>query len=313
MAAIVLVHGIDQQQKSADRLEVEWLPDLAGGVRVAGFPELSDRLWRDRASLKGIEARMAFYGNLFLVPGQQGDDPGELSTDEELFADQLALEWLERAAHQASKPRTKAIASQELAYVRHEIGREEAGIGEVMRMAIRSVGRVPWFAPYGMAFAKRFVAKALAQVTRYLSNEDIRSAALKSVLDLIDTDTQVVIGHSLGSVVAFEAVHESKHSIPLLITLGSPLGLHTVIYHKLIPQPPKFPRRVQWWVNVADRDDFIAAEPDLTEMFSSGIPEDSIFEGGHTVDNGAEPHRGSFYLSKVQVGRPVGTVLSAHA
>jgi hypothetical protein len=30
MAEIVLVHGIDQQQKSADVLESEWLPALAG-------------------------------------------------------------------------------------------------------------------------------------------------------------------------------------------------------------------------------------------------------------------------------------------
>ena len=31
MATIVLVHGIAQEQKSADTLEEEWLPDLAGG------------------------------------------------------------------------------------------------------------------------------------------------------------------------------------------------------------------------------------------------------------------------------------------
>jgi hypothetical protein len=37
MAEIVLVHGIDQQQKSADRLEQEWLPDLAGDVRIGGI------------------------------------------------------------------------------------------------------------------------------------------------------------------------------------------------------------------------------------------------------------------------------------
>jgi hypothetical protein len=77
MAEIVLVHGIDQQQKSADKLESEWLPALAGGVRVAGFPGIADRIWRDAAKPGAIETRMAFYGYLFLVPGQQGDDPGD--------------------------------------------------------------------------------------------------------------------------------------------------------------------------------------------------------------------------------------------
>jgi hypothetical protein len=35
MADVVLIHGIDQQQKSADLLEKDWLPALAGGVRTA--------------------------------------------------------------------------------------------------------------------------------------------------------------------------------------------------------------------------------------------------------------------------------------
>src|SRR5580658_1929567 len=82
MAAIVLVHGIDQQQKSADKLESEWLPALAGGLRAAGFPDLADRLWRDAGKPGGIETRMAFYGSLFLAPGQQGDDPGDLTPEE---------------------------------------------------------------------------------------------------------------------------------------------------------------------------------------------------------------------------------------
>ena len=73
MAVIVLVHGIDQQQKSADKLESEWLPALAGGVRTAGFPHIADRIWRAAGTPGGIETRMAFYGSLFLTPGQQGD------------------------------------------------------------------------------------------------------------------------------------------------------------------------------------------------------------------------------------------------
>jgi hypothetical protein len=66
------------------------------------------------------------------------------------------------------------------------------------------------------------------------------------------------------------------------------------------------------WVNVADTDDFIAAEPDLAALFSAGIPEGATFEGGYTVDNGAQPHCGTFYLGKVQVGRPIGQVLADH-
>lgn len=311
MATVVLVHGIDQQQRSADALESEWIPALAGGVRLAGFPTVADSLWRDRSGPGAIDTRMAFYGHLFLRPDLQGDDPGELSAGQQELAGRLAEEWLARAAQRASRAEARQAASRELAYVHQQVGEEEQGAGAALRSAINGVARVKWFAPYGMGFAERFVNRALSQVTRYLSDEGVRSAALQTVKDLVDRDTKLIIGHSLGSVVAYEATHQVGHALPLLITIGSPLGLETIIYPKLRPQPPGFPTAVQRWVNVADRDDFIAAVPDLRPMFSHGIPAKAIFEGGYTVDNGAKPHEARFYLSKSEVGKSVGELLSA--
>jgi hypothetical protein len=66
---------------------------------------------------------------------------------------------------------------------------------------------------------------------------------------------------------------------------------------------------VQRWVNVADQDDFIAVEPRLEGLFKA-LPAGAVFEGGYTVDNGAEPHNANFYLGKAQVGKPIGEVLS---
>jgi hypothetical protein len=312
MAEIVLVHGIDQQQKSADSLESEWLPALAGGVRTAGFPDVADRIWRGAVDVANIETRMAFYGSLFLVPGQQGDDPGEFTEEEAAFAEQLAMEWLKRAAGRASKARIREIGGSELAYVSKQLGVEQ-GAGSLVRSAIRSVGKISWFAPYGMGLAERFVNRSLAQVTRYLTDQMIRSAALEAVFKLIGPETKVLIGHSLGSVVAYEAVHLMKHPLPLLLTLGSPLGLQTIVYQRLRPQPPGFPPKLLRWVNVADRDDFIAAEPDLLELFNSGVPAEAVFETGYTVDNGASPHNGQFYLGKAQVGRPIGEIFRTSA
>ena len=103
MATIVLVHGIAQEQKSADTLEEEWLPDLAGGVRTAGFPEIADRLYRLRSGPDGIDTRMAFYGDLFLRGDQQGLEPEELSRAEQALAEQLAMEWTARAASQVDR------------------------------------------------------------------------------------------------------------------------------------------------------------------------------------------------------------------
>lgn len=309
MAEIILVHGIDQQQQTADTLEREWIPALAGGVRAAGFPTIADRIWRDATKPGGIETRMAAYGHLFLTPGQQGDDSGDFSGEEAKLAETLALEWLNRAATQATKKVIQQDARRELAYVTSQMGAEQ-GIGKFARSAINSVAKISWFAPLGMGFAERFVKRALAQVTLYLTDDTIRSAALESVLNLVEPNTRVVIGHSLGSVVAYEAMHQVKQSIPLLITIGSPIGLNTIVYQRLRPQPPSFPLNVQRWVNAADEDDFIAAEPHLEKFFAQAMPAGSIFEGGYTVDNGAEPHNANFYLGKAHVGRAVGQVLS---
>ena len=308
MAAIVLVHGIAQEKYSADLLESKWLPALAGGVRTAGFPDIADKIWR--AGPGAIEARMAFYGHLFLRPGAQGLGAEELSPEESVIAEGLAEEWLERAAIRASRETERRTAEAELAFIRPEPGRESQGAGAVARSAIQSAARLRWFALVGMAFAERFVRRSLAQVTRYLTDDAIRAAAQKAVLDLIDPDTKIVISHSLGTVVAYEAVHHLDRPLPLLVTLGSPLGLDTIIYPRLRPQPPTFPVQVRRWVNVADKDDLVAAEPNLTNLFAVSMPRDAIFEGSYTVDNGAEPHSAEFYLGKDHIGRPVGQVLS---
>jgi hypothetical protein len=306
------VHGIDQQQKSADMLESEWTPALAGGVRVAGFPEIADRIWRDAGGPRGIETRMAFYGSLFLVPGQQGDDPGDFTAKEQEFSEALALEWLKHTATRAPKEQTREAAARELAYVTQQMGAEQ-GVGNALRSAINGVTKISWFAPYGMGFAERFVRRSLAQVTRYLTDDRIRSAALESVMKLVNANTEVLIGHSLGSVVAYEAAHLIERPLPLLVTLGSPLGLQTIVYQRLRPQPPIFPPKVQHWVNVAAEDDFIAAEPRLERLFGPSVPAGAVLEGGYTVDNGAEPHNANFYLGKAHVGKPVGETLSRAA
>jgi hypothetical protein len=312
MPAIVLVHGIAQEQHSADWLESQWLPALAGGVRNAGFPQVADRIWRDQSGPGAIEARMAFYGHLFLRPGVQGVGAEELSPEQSAIAEGLAEEWLGRAASRASREAERRTAEAELAFIRPGPGREPQGVGAVARSAIRSAARLRWFGLLGMAFAERFVWQALAQVTRYLTDDAVRAAAQEAVLDLIGPDTKVVVSHSLGTVVAYEAVTRLERPLPLLVTLGSPLGLDRIIYPRLRPRPPTFPLQVRRWVNVADTDDFVAAEPDLTALFSAAIPEGATFEGGYTVDNGAQPHSSTFYLGKVQVGRPIGQVLADH-
>ena len=109
MARIVLVHGIAQQQRSADDLEHEWLPSLAGGARKAGHPALADRLWPIQPD--GRLARMAFYGDLFLTPDQQGDTT-EFTGIQREVADEIAVGWLTNAL-ESSRARDLAQAGRQ--------------------------------------------------------------------------------------------------------------------------------------------------------------------------------------------------------
>ena len=222
--------------------------------------------------------------------------------------ERLGEEWLERIAQRGSGP-DAAVARQELRFL-HPIDGVEQGFRDRFRSVIGSLARTKWFAPFGFMAAERFVNRALRQVSSYLSDDEIRRSTKERVHALLRPSTRVVIAHSLGSVVAYEVAHELRSSLPLLLTLGSPLGLQSVVLRKVRPQPPRFPPAVRVWHNVASRADIVAAEPNLRPIFEGGMPESAVFESHWEVDNGAEPHRADYYLNKAVVGRIVATALS---
>jgi hypothetical protein len=312
VAEVVLIHGIAQEQQGPASLEALWLPALADGVRAAGDPQLADRIWH--AGRSDIDVRMAAYGDLFLTPGAMGDSDGLEDLDPEAveLAGHLAMEWLRRAAERDDHP-DHQVATRELSAF--DPGREAQGpMHEAARAMIGAVTSLRWFAVGGMAFAERFVNKALSQVTRYMTDAELRAQVQGRVIPLVGPDTKVIIGHSLGSVVAYEvAAHSLNGPLPLLLTLGSPLGLRTIIYDRLRPQPPTYPSWVNRWVNISDRNDLVAAEPDLTSLFRPDRTSEVTFESAWTVDNGAKPHEPEYYLRKQQVGRPIVETLRTGA
>lgn len=317
MAEIVLIHGIAQEQETADTLEEKWLPAMAGGIRAAGNPQLADRIWRNRQRENAFDVRMAAYGDLFLTPGVQGSDEylddevlEELDPAELALLESLSKEWMIRAAEREDHP-DHATAVLELGYL--DPSHEEQGVREeAARAMLNAATRLRWFGLGAMAVAERSVNKSLRQVTKYMTDSALREQIQSRALAHVGRETKVIIGHSLGSVIAYEiaASHLNKE-LPLLLTLGSPLGLRSVIYDRLTPKPPAYPARVHRWVNIADRNDLVAAEPDLTGLFERNRPVDAILESGWTVDNGALPHQGEYYLGKREVGKPIAEALSA--
>jgi hypothetical protein len=249
---------------------------------------------------------MAFYGDIFTRPDQQGS-ADVLDDAEWVVAEALATEWLTRVAESATREADQAQARRDLEGLRGQSG-ETQGVRAALRPVLNALVRVRPFARFGTAFAERLVVKALRQVTLYLTDDGIRERVQERVAALVGPETEIVIAHSLGSVVAFEAAHRLERPLPLLITVGSPLGLRNVVYERVRPQPPVVPPQVRRWVNLADRDDLVAARPDLTPLFP-GAP--GVLASSYTVDNGAKPHEATFYLAKREIGNPIAAVLGA--
>ncbi len=84
------------------------------------------------------------------------------------------------------------------------------------------------------------------------------------------------------------------------------LGLRTLVFDRL-PEAKTVPPRVTRWANFSDRDDLVAAEPDLARLFADPY---GILESDWTLDNGSEPHRAESYLGKRQTGAVVAGVLA---
>ena len=310
MSALILVHGIDNEQLTPDGVEAEWVPALAGGVRLAGRPDIADRLWPPRSRHDAITCRAAYYGDLFRPHDQQGctTDLRDLRPIKRL----LPRHWPWSGSNGSpSRPASSVDGAQArfaLNLARDSDQNEVQGIGNIQRQIIKTLAGNSWLAQAVMFLAERFVFRALIQVTRYLSDEMIRALAQQRVLNLVEDDTRIIIGHSLGSVVAYESAHRLAQPLPLLVTLGSPLGLRTIVTDRLCP-PLSYPPTVDRWVNVADREDFIAAELDLGPNLACGTPGSSRFEPV-MADNGSAPHSAVHYLGRIAVGKALSEVLT---
>ena len=286
MPTVVAVHGIGQQTKGPGVLEDEWGPAFRDGIRQAGLP------------LDGVSLACAFYGGLFRPAGGARDgavraagDPkyraSDLSEDE---ADLLLALW-----HEAARVEPMRVTSPD-ADVR-------ASTPASVQAGLRLLARSRFFA----GLAESALIADFKQVRLYLRDARIRAEARAAVDAAVAGDTRVLIGHSLGSVVAYEALHVYRDSprwanVRTLITLGSPLGIPNLIFDALDPAPAAgrglWPSGIDRWANVSDDGDVVALAKQLAPLF-----------GGNLVDvrvvNGATAHDVRPYLTAKEPGASI--------
>ena len=131
------------------------------------------------------------------------------------------------------------------------------------------------------------VLQVVKQAYTYLAKEGAGAAVDNLVRPKLDGQRMVIVSHSLGTVVAFKLLREMAAAgrnveVPLLITMGSPLGIDAV-KAKLGP-PRKKPAFVKKWVNFYDPADFVALGKALDRStFAADI--ENVGDVDNTTDN----------------------------
>jgi hypothetical protein len=221
---ILGVHGVGNFQPGLD--------PVAASRRVSEW-------WRSALKVLpslGLQLEVFYYAHLLSAPvGQGGADTSRM--DDEASA--AAVAW----------------ASQLGAYDELPQGR----LAQPVRIGVEWVAR-----RFGLDdnLVDRFVATFFPEVTRYFTDGQARSAAIGGLAGAISTARpQILVAHSLGSIVAYEALWAHPDcGIDLLLTLGSPLAMPDVIYGRLAEHagPRGCPPGVRRWINIADYGDIVA-------------------------------------------------------
>jgi len=165
------------------------------------------------------------------------------------------------------------------------------------------------FRQLGQWLAKRLprvgtgtVAVFCQEVQAYLGSPDSapRQAVRAAVAAAIaDHRPSAIVAHSLGTVVAYETLWEYPDlEVDLLLTLGSPLGMPSVVQSRLIPPLNQAtgrgarPPGVKVWVNVADKGDLVASPVSLEKTFDgvTQLPDITIAKLGFHAATGYLRH-----------------------
>jgi hypothetical protein len=294
VSKVVFVHGVGKQYLSEDSLGRDVIPELLGGVRLAGGPVPSPE-----------DVGVAFYGDLFRPRGTRaGSEPpydeGDIETDEE-FA--LLMEWwVEAARVDPTVPGPDQVGAR---------GRVGWAASQALRIdAVRAALDALTGSEYMRGVLDRRLIGDLKQVVGYFTDDTVRRAARDRVAARITGDTRVVVAHSLGSVVAYETLCDPTLNggwdVRTLVTLGSPLGMRAVVLGRLDPPPEDgwavWPKPLRSWVNIADSTDIVAVVRDLRPAFGDRVTDVLVHNGSHM-------HDVTRYLTAVETGQAVVTGL----
>lgn len=294
MRQLILVHGRAQENKDAKTIKQEWITAWEKGLSASGLVN----------PLDDDQIRFPYYGDTLaqMVGGKSADEavevivkgPAPVSAEQDLMREMIA----EIAAHE---------------------GVTDSDIRAKLAEAVIAKGPANWGWVQGILSAldkikplsQALVSLVTADVSKYLTNTAIRTTIDNGVRSAVLAGKEaVVVSHSLGTVVAYNVLMSRTGafpgvSVPLFVTLGSPLAVNAV---KSRMQPHTFPKPVGKWYNAMDPDDVVALYPLTKKHFNTG----GTIENHDKVRNSTGNQHGiSGYLDDPQVARRIHEAVTA--
>jgi hypothetical protein len=215
------------------------------------------------------------------------------------------------------------MASQEPTALQQEIASDMLAAASAPESAAATPESLGWDTLNGLATilderlhtGDLIVRLFLEDIELYFSDASRRQAAIDRVVEAVNAagDDVILLGHSLGSVVVYDALSEHPDlPVPGLITLGSPLGLPTVRRRLGVR---RFPPGVARWVNVYDPRDFVTGRELLQPHFPADdgrLVEDLEIEGkAPRFFDLTAAHDGQVYLSSIGLARALRDMIAA--
>jgi hypothetical protein len=180
--------------------------------------------------------------------------------------------------------------------------------------------------PFVIPLLPKVIRQIEIETRRYFRNENDIACEIRELLKqelrpmLSANENILLIGHSLGSVIAYDTLWELSHleqlpgKVDLFLTLGSPLGMNYV-QRRLMGYDQKgkqqYPHNIRHWVNISSVGDITALDrefrDDFSHMLEFGIIE-SIEDHSEAIYNffrneaGLNVHRSYGYLVNPAVG-----------
>ena len=173
------------------------------------------------------------------------------------------------------------------------------------------------------------VKSTVRETARYFSNEDSIGQQVRELLKaplremFARGERVLVIGHSMGSVITYDALWELTHieknpgRVDLFLTIGSPLGMRFTQQRLLGAREPgekRYPHNIRRWVNMAAQGDLTALDPTLRDDFKAMLELDvveSITDHNGGIFNffrnaqGLNVHRSYGYLVNPRMGEAI--------